>query len=102
MSSKKFLLPLAAAFAALAASANASTPGTAPTGTTEALNERASNSTGVKLPARGESRELQFEAGGDLYEFTLKRSESGEVYAAHRSHISHRSHSSHRSHYSSR
>ena len=99
MSNRKFLVPLAAAIAALTQNTNAAPSLTGPRGPTESLAPTVSQST-IQMPSAGESSELLVPVNGDLFKFVLRRAEDGVMVADHYSHSSHRSHASHRSHYS--
>lgn len=100
MSVRNFLVPFAAALAALTSNASASVEPSNPNPNTQpqdSQNTLASDS--INTRAEGT---LLIPGGDDLFKFVLKRTETGELMAYHYSHQSHRSHSSHRSHYSSR
>jgi len=86
-----FLVPVATAAAALGADASASTPPQ-----TVTLDQHASK---LALDPSGSTiSELTYVKGDELHALTMRRSESGQLFAQHRSHASHSSHSSHQSH----
>jgi hypothetical protein len=100
MVKRAFLIPFAAAISALSGNSQAAIDQTQPskdvaTSTTVPDADAANR---VNALAEGD---LLMPIGDDIFKFVLKRAESGELIAYHRSHESHRSHSSHRSHYSS-
>ena len=92
--SKKFLVPVSAAIAALAAN-NASA--TVPPVNNEAL---ASNSVNAANPSQMSSSPIQsveYVKNGEAHLLMMKKMDAGRVLAYHSSHASHASHSSHRS-----
>jgi hypothetical protein len=106
MAIRDFLKPLSVVFAALAsASASADVkPTSIPAPLVPETTGTAADNT-MNAIAPGTSRDISFRQGGDLFTFSLARSESGDFVAYHQSHSSHESHSSHsshRSHYSGR
>jgi hypothetical protein len=109
MAKRSFLIPVAAAIAALTQPVQ---PAVANSGNTDATVDKNSQFTlsneeaiRLSLPNAGEEKNVLVPSGGDLFQFTLRRAVDGLLIAQHRSHYSHESHSSHsshRSHYSSR
>lgn len=100
--SKKFLIPVSAALAALTGSADAAVSTnnykneTSTSNTTQAVN----NKLGMVLAAGDRLATVQ--RGNEFHDLILRKNENGVVVAGHYSHSSHASHSSHSSHYSSR
>jgi hypothetical protein len=93
MSSKSFLISVGAAVAALF------------TGQTASKSEAVANSANTpqtpetpKSTLAGVVGQMLYEIGPDQHALVLKKSETGSVYAQHRSHASHGSHGSHGSH----
>lgn len=87
-----FLIPVAAAVAALSPSAQAKTSPQAPTTDASNLAQSAAVS-----PLAGMIQ--TYEKNGELHELMMQPSDAGVMLSYHRSHSSH---SSHRSHYSHR
>jgi hypothetical protein len=101
---KKFLVPVASAIAALFSHQTYASiyPHT---GATEAIrvdNQAPLGSDTIVPVSTGTASELSTFSDGNEYRFLLERSDAGILMAYHSSHRSHSSHSSHRSHYSSR
>jgi hypothetical protein len=98
---KKFLIPVAAAAAALAGNSQASVPSKpAP-----ALNATESSGLEQSVSASHENQatgRISLTSLGNQYFFATTKAPDGQVLAWHESHASHASHGSHRSHYSGR
>ena len=97
MAKRNFLVPIAVTLSALASNAGA------------AIDSNSLSQSDISISQHHVSASSGLEAKRDLtsnpaelFEFVIKPSGSGDVFAGHRSHSSHRSHSAHRSHSSSR
>jgi hypothetical protein len=99
ISSKKFLVPVAATLAALAAQSEAGQ-----TVTHQSAAELSKNAIAKVVPQAIDPAAsiATFQQGDELHGLLLRRSAEGIVVADHYSHRSHASHASHASHYSSR
>jgi hypothetical protein len=92
--SKKFLIPVAAAVAAL----SSGNPAEATQSSEAKVDTAKQQPTG---PALGtDAQQMLYPQGDALHSLLLTRTEQGTVLAQHDSHFSHSSHSSHSSHYS--
>lgn len=100
MAKRAFLVPLAVAIAALTGNSQAAVERSQPTSNTSDATAATSIDLASRINPQAEG-DLLMPIGGDIFQFVLRRAESGEMVAYHSSHQSHRSHSSHRSHYSS-
>jgi len=94
---KSFLIPIAAAIGALAAS---STPVLASVDKSESSQDKTDGLS--KAPAGMTGHKMTYVKGDELHGLLLNKSADGLVMAYHTSHSSHSSHRSHSSHYSSR
>lgn len=101
MAKRSFLIPFAAAIAALTGTAQAAVDRiqTSPVDR-NAIDATVPNT--VVQPNTQKEGELLLPIGDDIFKYVLKRSETGVMVADHYSHSSHASHASHHSHYSSR
>lgn len=107
MIKRNFLKPVSVVLAALASATSwASSQNSSAPAPLVPENARTNVADAVVNPVTlGESRDILFRQGEDLFKFILQRSESGQSFAyhySHSSHGSHASHSSHSSHYSGR
>ena len=91
MTKFKFLVPVAAAAAALSgeATANIVEPAAAP---------GLQNLTPAENNTSPQAKESFYVKNGELHKLMMQPSESGQVFAWHSSHSSHSSHNSHQSH----
>lgn len=96
MSTKRFLIPIGAAIAALLPFKiqAAMTTSDAPLSSNESLRVPTSK------PAIADPivQEMKYLMGSEAHSLLLRQSSIGTLYAGHGSHMSHYSHSSHRSH----
>lgn len=100
MAKRSFLVPVAAAIAALAGNSEAAADLTPANSVNQNGTEAKITNTVVQPNPQKEGEPL-LSTGGDIFKYVLKRAESGAIFAQHESHASHASHASHRSHYSS-
>jgi hypothetical protein len=90
--SKKFLIPVSIAAAALS-----------PTGVNASIESKPIETTSDKASAdltknTGITEQMMtFTRGNEKHQLLMKKSEAGIIFAAHQSHASHASHGSHRS-----
>jgi len=87
-----FLVPVAAAAAALSTEASANVP---PQPTSEA---KSLESQGAANSLAEQVSEISYTKGDELHSLMMRRTEAGQVFAQHMSHSSHGSHGSHQSH----
>ncbi len=96
---KKFLIPVAAATAALMANAEASlAPQSSESGlsASSVISNQLTDKTGLDGTIL---QKMIYQSGDEEHALFMKRGESGMVFAEHYSHSSHASHASHRSGY---
>ena len=93
--SKKFLVPVAASIAALAAGNAQASP--QPNSTHETASSKASPKS-VDLAAQQDAQRIKFTMGDEMHSLILARNNQGIILADHESHSSHASHASHASH----
>lgn len=92
--SKKFLVPVSAAIAALAGN-NASA--TAPTVGSKDLVNSPANTASSSSMSGSLIQSVEYVKNGEAHLLMMKKIDAGQVLAYHSSHASHASHSSHRS-----
>jgi hypothetical protein len=88
-----FLVPVAAAAAALSGEASANVP---PQTSPETKSMDSIESVGTS--AAQKNTEISYAKGDELHSLMMRRTETGQVFAQHMSHSSHSSHGSHQSH----
>ncbi|MBU3547468.1 His-Xaa-Ser repeat protein HxsA2 [Polynucleobacter sp. MWH-Jannik1A5] len=93
--SKKFLIPVGAAIAALAA--NNSNATLAPKIENGLSKQNQSNLADLSDLISSPIKSFEYEKNGESHLLMMKKLDSGQVLAYHSSHASHASHSSHRS-----
>ena len=96
---KKFMIPVAAALAAVAGTSNAVE--VKQVNFTEKNHETSATQALKKALVAGD-RIATYSVGEELHALLLRKNADGVILAGHYSHRSHSSHSSHSSHYSSR
>lgn len=90
--SKKFLIPVSIAAAALSpAGVNASIESKSIETTSDKVSADFTKNTGIT------EHMMTFTRGDEKHQLLMKKSEAGIIFAAHQSHASHASHGSHRS-----
>jgi hypothetical protein len=95
---KKFLLPVAGAIAALVSVPQNVEAAISPdAGQSQKANDQVATSLSTS-----DGSVYQFARGNELHNLIVKRNEAGVMMSYHSSHASHASHGSHSSHYSSR
>jgi hypothetical protein len=99
VSTKKFLVPLPAALAAISVAPQTAV---AATEMQQIQKPALSSEDELKRLLTSGDRLATYPIGAELHALILRNSIDGVILAEHYSHRSHSSHSSHRSHYSSR
>lgn len=92
--SKKFLVPVSVAIAALAAN---NTSATIPITNNKDLANSQGNSVNSNSISTSPIQPLEYVKNGEAHLLMMKKIDAGQVLAYHSSHASHASHSSHRS-----
>ena len=99
MAKRSFLIPLAAAIAALTPSAQSATKAIPTQPVTDIHHTLAAPAAAAAtLPSAGEEKQVLVPVGDNLFSFVIERAQDGTLLSYHQSHYSHRSHSSHSSH----
>ena len=92
--SKKFLVPVSAAIAALAGNNSSAT---APTVGSKDLANSPASTTSSSSMSGSPIQSVEYVKNGEAHLLMMKKIDAGQVLAYHSSHASHASHSSHRS-----
>ena len=92
--SKKFLVPVSVAIAALAAN---NTSATIPITSNKDLANSSGNSVNSSSMSASPIQHFKYVKNGEAHLLMMKKIDAGQVLAYHSSHASHASHSSHRS-----
>lgn len=92
--SKKFLVPVSVAIAALATN---NTSATIPITSNKDLENSSGNSVNSSSMSASPIQPVKYVKNGEAHLLMMKKIDAGQVLAYHSSHASHASHSSHRS-----
>lgn len=92
--SKRFLVPVTAAIAALTAN---NTSATAPNTSNKNLENNPVNMINSSPMSASPIQSVEYVKNGETHFLMMKKTDAGQVLAYHSSHASHASHSSHRS-----